>query len=91
MRANQLRLWLSSVAYVVLQALRQHGLKNTELAKARCDTIRLKLLKLGAVITISVRRVWFSLAESFPYQELFVRILDNLRQWHPSPAVFASG
>ena len=91
MRANQLRLWLSSVAYVVLQALRQHGLKDTELAKARCDTIRLKLLKLGAVIKISVRRVWFSLAQSFPYQEIFTRILDNLRQWRPAPLFFASG
>jgi hypothetical protein len=90
MRANQLRLWLSSVAYVLLQALRQHGLKNTELSKARCDTIRLKLLKLGAIIKISVRRVCFSFAESFPYQELLVRVLDNLNQWRPTPLVFAS-
>ena len=91
MRANQLRLWLSSVADVRLQALRQHGLKDTELAQARCDSIRLKLLKVGAVITISVRRVWFSLAESFPYQVLFGRILDNLKQWWPAPFVHASG
>lgn len=90
MRANQLRLWLSSVAYVLLQALRQHGLKGTELSKARCDTIRLKLLKLGAVIKISVRRVWFSLAQSFPYQEIFARVLANLRVWCPMPIVFAS-
>jgi hypothetical protein len=47
MRANQLRLWLSSVAYVLVQALRQHGLKDTPLAQARCDTVRLKLLKIG--------------------------------------------
>src|SRR5207249_8107273 len=60
MRANQLRLWLSSAAYVLLQILRQHGLKETPLAQARCDTIRLKLLKIGAVIRVSVRRVWFS-------------------------------
>jgi hypothetical protein len=53
MRANQLRLWLSSVAYVLLQALRQHGLKGTEFAKVRCDTIRLKLLKLGAVLKLT--------------------------------------
>lgn len=91
MRANQLRLWLSSVAYVLLQALRQHGLKGTEFAKARCDTIRLKLLKLGAVITISVRRVWFSLAQSFPYPEIFARTLENLRQWSPQPMAIASG
>lgn len=90
MRANQLRLWLSSVAYVLLQALRQHGLKGTELSKARCDTIRLKLLKLGAVIKISVRRVYFSLAQSYPYQVIFARAFDNLRQWCPIPLVFAS-
>jgi hypothetical protein len=90
MRANQLRLWFSSVAYVLLQALRQHGLKDTEMSKARCDTIRLKLLKLGAVIKISVRRVCFSLAQSFPYKEIFAHVLDNLRQWCPRPLVFAS-
>ena len=90
MRANQLRLWLSSVAYVLLQALRQHGLKDTELSRARCDTIRLKLLKLGAIIKISVRRVWFSLAQSYPYQQLFASILDNLRGWQPIPIINAS-
>ena len=90
MRANQLRLWLSSVAYVLLQALRQHGLKKTELANARCDTIRLKLLKLGAVVKISVRRVWFSLAQSYPYQTLFAQILANLNAWTVRPLIFAS-
>lgn len=90
MRANQLRLWLSSVAYVLLQALRQHGLQQTEMAKARCDTIRLKLLKLGAVVTISVRRVWFSLSQSFPYQKLFAQVLANLKEWLVAPLVFAS-
>ncbi len=57
MRANQLRLWLSSAAYVMLAALRQHGLQETPLAKARCDSIRLKLLKIGAVVRVTVRRV----------------------------------
>src|SRR3972149_4204292 len=64
MRANQLRLWLSSVAYVLMQALREHGLCHTPLAKARCDTIRLKLLKIGASVRVTVRRVWVSLGES---------------------------
>ena len=91
MRANQLRLWLSSVADVLLQALRQHGLKDTERAQARCDSIRRKLLKVGAVIKISVRRVWFSLAESFPDQLLCGRILENLKQWWPTPFISASG
>jgi hypothetical protein len=91
MRANQLRLSLSSVAYVLLQALRQHGLQDTEFAKARCDTLRLKLLKVGAVVTVTVRRVWFSLASSFPHQTVFARLLDNLRSWTVAPPLPTSG
>jgi hypothetical protein len=91
MRANQLRLWLSSAAYVLVQVLRCHGLKETPLAQARCDTIRLKLLKIGAVVRVTVRRVWFSLAESCPYQTAFTKVFDNLRRWQlprplPAPA-----
>jgi Transposase DDE domain group 1 len=89
MRANQLRLWLSSVAYVLLQALREHGLRDTPLARAQCDTIRLKLLKIGARVRVTVRRVWFSLAESYPYQALFVRVFENLQTWRPLPPTAA--
>lgn len=89
MRANQLRLWLSSAAYVLLAALRQHGLANTPLKHARCDTIRLKLLKIGAVVRVTVRRVWFSLAESCPYQVLFERVYQNLRAWSALPVTAA--
>ena len=81
MRANQPRLWVSSAAYVLLAALRQYGLKNTSLQQARCDTIRLKLLKIGAVVRVTVRRVWFALAESCPYQALFAQVFANLNQW----------
>jgi hypothetical protein len=84
MRANQLRLWLSSAAYVMLAALRQHGLQDTSLEHARCDTIRLKLLKIGAVVRVTVRRVWFSLAESCPYQAIFAQVFANLRNWRAS-------
>jgi hypothetical protein len=87
MRANQLRLWLSSVAYTLLAALRQFGLQGTEMAQARCDTIRLKLLKLGALVRTTVRRVWISLSESCPYQGVFAQVHENLRRWTlPSPA-----
>lgn len=86
MRANQLRLWLSSAAYVLLQAIRQKGLQGTVLEKARCDTIRLKLLKIGAVVRVSVRRVWFSLAQSCPYQQVFAQVFENLRRWILPPA-----
>jgi len=84
MRANQLRLWLSSAAYTLLMALRQLGLQGTEMATARCDTIRLKLLKLGALVRTTVRRVWISLSESWPCQRVFVQVYENLRRW-PSP------
>ena len=79
MRANQLRLWLSSVAYVLMNALREIGLKGTELQKAQCHTIRLKLFKIGAAIRVTVRKVWVSLSTSYPYAEIFTRVLDNLR------------
>jgi hypothetical protein len=78
MRANQLRLWFSSVAYTLLNALRRLGLKGTELAKARCDTIRLKLLKIGAQIKVTVRKVWVCLSESYPYRGVFRQVYENL-------------
>jgi hypothetical protein len=83
MRANQLRLWFSSVAYTLLQMIRQFGLKGTKLARARCDTIRLKLLKIGASVRVTVRRVWLSMAQSCPYQKLFATVYDNLKRWLP--------
>jgi hypothetical protein len=87
MRANQLRLWLSSVAYTLLAALRQFGLPGTEMAQARCDTIRLKLMKLGALVRTTVRRVWISFSESCPYQRVFAQVYENLRRWSlPLPA-----
>ena len=85
MRANQLRLWFSSVAYTLMTALRRLGLKGTELATAQCHTIRLKLLKLGAQIKVTVRKVWVSLAESYPYRSLFKRVYENLIRLMPMP------
>ena len=78
LRSNQLRLYFSSIAYVLLETLRRLGLEGTELAKAQCSTIRLKLLKIGAVIRISVRKVWVSLAGGYPYAELFRQIHARL-------------
>jgi hypothetical protein len=91
MRANQIRLALSAVAYLVLRALRQFGLAQTELAQAQCDTIRLKLLKIGAVVRVSVRRVYVSLSESYPFRAAFERVYHSLRRllvpaWAPLPA-----
>jgi len=80
MRANQIRLWFSSVAYTLLEALRRLALAGTELARAQCDTIRRKLLKIGARIRVSVRKVWVSLSESCPIAELFLRVWRTLRR-----------
>jgi Transposase DDE domain group 1 len=68
MRANQLRLWFASFAYVLLEALRRIGLRHTQLARATCGTIRLKLLKIGAQVRISVRRIKVAMASACPYQ-----------------------
>lgn len=78
MRANQLRLWFSSVAYTLMVALRRLGLKATKLAKAQCGTIRLNLLKIGAQVRVTARKVWVSLSESYPYQQLFRQVYENL-------------
>jgi len=73
MRANQLRLWFASMAYVLLCALRRLALQPTQFAKATCGTIRLKLLKIGALVRTSVRRITFAMASGYPYQRDFAR------------------
>jgi Transposase DDE domain group 1 len=82
--SNQLRLWLSSVAYILLNELRRLGLQGTEMACARCDTLRTKLLKIGAQVRVTVRRVWVHLASSYPYATLWTQVVGNLRA-SPSP------
>ncbi len=86
MRSNQIRLWLSSVAYTLLQALRRLGLAATELEKAQCGTIRLKLLKIGAQVRVSVRRVLVSMASGYPYSALFGEVYRKLRRLTPITA-----
>ncbi len=76
--SNQVRLYFSSMAYVLIQALRRLGLAGTKMAKAQCDTIRLKLFKIGARIRITVRKVWVAFAGSYPYKGLFSHIVKNL-------------
>jgi hypothetical protein len=71
LRANQLRLWFASMAYVLLCALRRIGLAHTQFAAATCGTIRLRLLKLGALVRTSVRRIKFAIASACPYQHEF--------------------
>ena len=79
MRANQLRVYLSAMAYTLVCGLRRLGLKATELAQAQAATIRTKLFKIGALVRVSVRRVWLSMASSYPWQGVFRQVWSNLR------------
>ena len=79
MRANQMRLYLSTMAYVLVSGLRRLGLQATELAQAQVSTIRTKLLKIGAQIRVTVRKVWVSMASSYPWQGLYQQVWTNLR------------
>jgi len=79
MRANQMRLYLSAMAYILVSGLRRLGLQGTELEKAQVSTIRTKLLKIGAQIRVTVRKVWVSMASSYPWQGLYRDVWSNLR------------
>jgi len=85
MRANQLRLWLASLAYVLMEAVRRLALAGTELADATAGSIRLKLLKIGAVVTVSVRRIRLAFATACPMQEVFMLALERLRRKREPP------
>jgi hypothetical protein len=79
MRANQLRLWFASMAYVLLCALRRIGLAHTQFADATCGTIRLKLLKIGALVRVSIRRIKLGMASACPWQDEFALAHVRLR------------
>jgi hypothetical protein len=68
-----------------MTAPRRIGLEDPELKKAQCDTIRLKLLKIGALVRVTVRKVWVSLSESYPYQSIFRRAYENLMRASGDP------
>jgi len=76
---NQLRVLLSAVAYTLMEALRRLGLYGTQMANARCQSIRLKLLKIGAVIIRNTRRVRLMLSSACPHQQLFITVAARLR------------
>jgi hypothetical protein len=79
MKGNQLRLYFSSLAYTLMEALRRLGLAGTEWAQAQVDTIRLKLFKIGAIVRISVRRVLLQLSSNYPWKDLFTQAFHALR------------
>lgn len=80
LRGNQLRLYFSAIAYVLVAGMRRLGLKGTEWAEAQVSTIRTRLLKIGAQIRVSVRRLTLSLASSYPWQSQFALVWANLRR-----------
>jgi len=77
-RTNQWRLWFSTLAYLIVNQLRRVGLAGTELARATCGTIRLKLFKIGALVQVSVRRVWVRLSRAYPWATLFREVSQRL-------------
>ena len=79
MKGNQLRLYLSALAYTLVEAFRRLALKGTEWAEAQVDTIRLKLFKIGALVHISARRVWLELSSTYPWKQIYTRAFDALR------------
>ena len=79
MQANQLRLYFSAFAYVMVQTLRRVGLVGTKLARAQCWTLRVKLLKIGAQIRVTTRKVWLSFSESYPYAALLRTVLARMQ------------
>jgi len=79
LRANQLRLWFSTLGYLLLHQLRRVGLAGTPLAQATCGTIRVRLLKIGAAIRVTVRRIWVNLSSAFPLQELLAQVAARLQ------------
>src|SRR5277367_2493363 len=78
-KANQLRLYFSALAYTLMEALRRLGLHGTAWAQAQVDTIRLKLLKIGALVRISVRRVLLQMSSAYPWKSVYTHAFHALR------------
>jgi hypothetical protein len=79
MRGNQLRLYFSAMAYTLVEALRRLALKGTEWAQAQVDTIRLKLLKIGAIVRVSARRIVLQMSSAYPWKDIYARAFHALR------------
>lgn len=79
MRVNQMRLWLASLAYVLITRLRKWGLKGTEWARAQIWRLRSKLLKIEALVKVSVHRVYFEISKHYPQKELFAEVLAKVQ------------
>ena len=83
MKANQLRLWFSSIAYNLLHLFRSFGLRKTKMKYAQCNTIRIRFIKLGATVKISCRRVFVAFSEAFTLKEIFVKAYESIKKIKP--------
>ena len=83
MRANQLRLWFSSIAYTLFHLLRTQGLKNSSMAKAQCHTIRSHLIKIGGLIKISCRRLFIQFSKNYVFKDIFLKALLVIQRTKP--------
>jgi len=83
MRANQLRLWLSAIAYTLFHLLRTKGLKNSSMANSQCSSIRLKLIKIGGLIKISCRRFFIQFSENYVFKNVFLKALFFIQKTKP--------
>lgn len=81
MRANQIHLWFSALAYCLVQRLRVIGLKGTDMQSAQCGTIRNGLFKIGARISVTARKIWLHCSTAYPFKETFEAVLRNLRSY----------
>ena len=79
LRANQLRLYFSALAYVLVHALRRLGLRGTDWAEAQVETIRLRLLKIAAQVRVSARRIWVGYSGAYPWKKFFAAAWSALR------------
>ena len=79
MKGNQLRLYFSAITYTLMEALRRLGLKGTERAQTQVDTIRFRLLKIGAIVRISVRRILLQLSSAYPWKDIYAQAFHALR------------
>ena len=86
-RATQLRLWFALLAYTLMEAVRRLALAGTVMANATVGSIRLKLLKIGAVVTVSVRRIKIAFATACPTKELFALARERLRKLSDGPPI----
>ena len=83
LRSNQIRFYFSSIGYCLLETLRRLGLAGTKMARAQAETIRLRLLKIGARIRITARKVWISLATGYAWAGVFEQVYANLARGEP--------